>query len=176
MGRELETLGRSEKDFKKGKTMKARQAVNLFHGAERYNCAQAVLAAYQAEAGVSDCAIMAASRAGGGMAKGGTCGALHGALVLLDDPAVANQVAHDFSAIAGSPRCREIRGMKRISCRECVSLAAKLVEQHADRLQAENPTFAVGLKEREEALLPMASACQRVAEQSTRPAAHAVSA
>ena len=40
--------------------MKATQAIGHFHGPERYNCAQAVLKAFQTESGLSDCAVRAA--------------------------------------------------------------------------------------------------------------------
>ncbi|WP_163351826.1 C-GCAxxG-C-C family protein [Desulfovibrio sp. JC010] len=135
--------------------MKVEQAVGLFHGRKKYNCAQAVLKAYQPESGISEMAVQAASMAGGGRAVGGTCGALHAAMILLDDPTIVDRVKQEFSKTAGSTICREIRSFRRINCRECVALSAALVSQYAKDLRPDDPDYISNLKEREQVLLPM---------------------
>lgn len=110
--------------------MKAKQAAALYRGKERYNCAQAVLKTFQEEAGVPDSVIKGASRWGHGRAEGGVCGALHAVRALIDDPELLAKVEREFAHVAGSTLCRQIKGMSRVTCRECVSLAAGLTAPH----------------------------------------------
>ncbi|AFS79180.1 putative redox-active protein, CGCAxxGCC motif family [Gottschalkia acidurici 9a] len=58
-------------------------ALELFN--EGYNCAQAVLSAFDEEIGLDrKTAIKISCEYGAGMAKGGTCGAVMGALMVLE--------------------------------------------------------------------------------------------
>lgn len=135
--------------------MKAADAISFFHGKERFNCAQAVLKAFQPESGVSNEAINAAASAGGGKALGGVCGALYVARVLLDDQGLFKDVSDRFSRKAGSVQCMQIRMMRQMPCLECVSLSAKLLEEHIDRFRPDDEDFRCSLQVREHALLPM---------------------
>lgn len=102
-----------------------RGAVELFHGPERLNCAQAILCV----GGADDERIRQARAEGSGRAEGGRCGALHALLCLVDDPAVRHDLTGRFVAEAGDERCREIRRLKSLSCRECVALAERLLQE-----------------------------------------------
>jgi hypothetical protein len=110
--------------------MKAAEARAHFHGAERLNCAQAVMKTFQTETLLSEADLGAASSAGGGRAEGGLCGALHAARFLLVDSEALPALENEFETQAGARHCREIRQLGRLSCRECVGLSAKLVQPH----------------------------------------------
>jgi hypothetical protein len=111
--------------------MKAQEALQHFRGKEKYNCAQAVLKAFQHEAGIPEGAVKAASGAGGGKAEGGLCGALFAASVILGKKET-NDVQEAFAQKAGSVLCKQIRSLKRISCRDCVSLSAQLTQRRME--------------------------------------------
>ena len=97
---------------------------------ERLNCAQSVLKAFQESHGLADGVIEGARGMGGGRAEGGVCGALHAATRLTPSETVQAGMAERFKVAAGSDRCREIRRAKRLTCEECVRLAAELVLVH----------------------------------------------
>ena len=111
--------------------MKAAEAKALYHGVEKFNCAQAVLKAFEKEHGVSESDIQTASKAGGGRAEDGLCGALHSARKLVSGGAELERLEGAFEAQTGALKCREIRKLGRLNCKECVALSAKLVQQHA---------------------------------------------
>ena len=99
-------------------------AVSFFRGPDRNNCAQAVLKAYADLAGVDQSCVERFSRLGSGRAPEGECGALFAAKCLLADDS-ARQTLHDaFTRAAGSAACREIRRLGRVSCQQCVEIAA----------------------------------------------------
>lgn len=102
------------------------RAKKYFHGEERYNCAQAVLAAYDSEHEK----IEGAKSFGGGRAPEGLCGALHSAKELLSEEKHA-ELVEEFSAAAGALKCREIRALGKFKCQECVAFAAEKVEHHS---------------------------------------------
>lgn len=95
---------------------------------ERLNCAQSILKAYGHRKDMTRNEIDVAQALGGGKAAGGVCGALHAALLLLDGPENKQSMRDAFSARAGSEQCKEIRSRKIITCRQCVELAAELLE------------------------------------------------
>lgn len=99
-------------------------AVVFFRGHERHNCAQAVLKAYASLAGVDQGCVERFSRLGGGRAPDGECGALFAAKSLLADRSASQELHDAFVQAAGSPACREIRQLGRLSCRQCVETAA----------------------------------------------------
>jgi len=102
-------------------------AVSLFRGSERNNCAQAVLKAYANLAGVDQSCVERFARLGSGRAPQGECGALFAAKALLTDQA-ARQTLHDeFTRAAGSAACRQIRQLGRLSCQQCGQTAADSV-------------------------------------------------
>jgi hypothetical protein len=102
------------------------RAKNYFHGEEKYNCAQAVLAAYDAEHEK----LADAKAFGGGRAPEGLCGAFHSAKELLGAEKF-EEMLHEFKEAAGGLNCQEIRPLGKLSCRECVAFAAEKVQLHA---------------------------------------------
>lgn len=103
---------------------------------EQLNCAQSVLRAFQPQHGIAETEIHQARRLGGGRAEGGLCGALYAALRLAGPQADSQRLRADFVAAAGAEKCREIRRAARLSCAECVHLAASLL---ADQGRTANP-------------------------------------
>jgi hypothetical protein len=102
------------------------KALAWFHGEDNFNCAQAVLKAFQEECGVPDAEISEQVKSGGGRADGGVCGALFAAM-LLAAPEQAATIEACFVNETGSSRCREIRATGKLDCRACVALAARLL-------------------------------------------------
>lgn len=101
------------------------------NGAKRLNCAQAVIHAFGEECGVSPDALSEFASHGGGRAPGGVCGSLYAAEYLLQKthPERINECREAFLKAGGSTQCREIRGLKKLSCVGCVETAAKLIEK-----------------------------------------------
>ena len=97
-----------------------------------YSCSAAVLAAYAAEAGMSETEArrVAGPYAGGGR---GTCGAVAAAEIVLKEKygaegkRLAKELDGKFIAKNGSIMCREIRGQRLRSCRGCVEDAAEFL-------------------------------------------------
>jgi hypothetical protein len=108
--------------------MPVRSAVHSYTN-ERLNCAQSILKAFQEQKNISADEISAARNLGGGKADNGTCGALHAALSLLDDPEKQESVRTSFVEVAGSAQCREIRAQNLISCVQCVEVAARFLDK-----------------------------------------------
>ncbi len=109
--------------------MKVQTAQNLYHGAEGYNCAQAILKTFQDDFDIADHKIMEAKKYGGGRADEGVCGALFAGSLLLENADLIQKINQGFTAISGSPYCREIKKLKSISCKECVKVAAQQIDQ-----------------------------------------------
>ena len=104
------------------------KAVGHFHGPDGYNCAQAVLKAFEEHLGVTEDQISAHAKLGGGRAEDGLCGALFAAKLLVESSGQAEELAERFTQKAGSQRCREIRKLKNLTCAQCVHNAAELVQ------------------------------------------------
>lgn len=111
----------------KGPTMRE-TAEQFDHGQEKYNCAQAILAAFQPHYGHDDSVIAEHKKSGGGRAEGNLCGALHAALILETDESKQKVIRNGFYSEAGSVTCRTIRAEGKLSCKECVGTAAELLE------------------------------------------------
>jgi hypothetical protein len=99
-----------------------------FYTKERLNCAQSILKAFRHRKDITQNEIDAARALGGGKVAGGVCGALHAALLLLDDHEKKQSLRESFAERAGSELCRDIRAMKIINCTQCVEFAAELLE------------------------------------------------
>lgn len=101
------------------------RAVELFTAVPKlHNCAQAVAAGSGREDLVPELSVC-----GAGRAPQGLCGALHAALQLIKSEN-QNALKDEFSASAGALTCREIKGITKYPCSECVRLAANLVEKY----------------------------------------------
>ena len=106
-----------------------------YHRERRGNCAQAVAYAwgnkYPGGRGVEE--VFAGC--GGGKAPGGLCGAVHASCVLADS-SDAETIKREFAEKSGGPlTCHEIRAAKKLTCNECVGLAAELLEKHARKIK-----------------------------------------
>lgn len=96
---------------------------------EKMNCAQSILRGFRESFQVPEETIAEAKKWGGGRAEGGLCGALHSACRLTSDENVRETLHERFRSEAGSDRCREIRKLGRLSCGECVALAATVLQE-----------------------------------------------
>ena len=103
--------------------MNGKQATSYFHGKEGYNCAQAILKAFQDRYNVSNEMIEQYKQYGGGRAEGGTCGALYAALALASDDQ-KQMIKTIFEQAANNTLCEEIKD-KTLSCQDCVAVAAE---------------------------------------------------
>jgi len=133
--------------------MKSKLASDYFHGEEGYNCAQAVLKAFQPESGMSEQVIRSAVVAGGGRAKEGTCGALYSAIILLGEGEHSNQLSQEFLGAVGSTLCSDIKKSE-CGCRGFVSKAAELTEKHIHKIDIHNSEYVTARKFREIEMLP----------------------
>ncbi len=104
-------------------------ANKLYHGEEGYNCAQAILKAFQQEFNISEHAILAAKTWGHGSVEGGICGALFAARQLSQDAVFIEHINSGFASKGGGFQCKIIRKKRRLSCRQCVMLAAENINQ-----------------------------------------------
>jgi hypothetical protein len=103
---------------------------------ERLNCAQSVLRGFQLLHNVPEEQIAQAKALGGGRAAEGRCGALHAAMQLAHESSLLQDLIAAFLAKAGSEHCKQIRAMKKVSCAQCVELAARILDQHHRRFEA----------------------------------------
>lgn len=107
-------------------------AQNYFHGAERFNCAQAVLKTFQPHFDVSDELIAEHKKSGGGRAEENLCGAIYATELLLDCDDTIKKIHNQFRDIAGNLTCRELKREGKVGCRECVGIAAELIHNEID--------------------------------------------
>lgn len=102
---------------------------------ERHNCAQSIFRGFQEVRAVPEQTIALAKGLGGGWAPEGRCGALHAAMELAADPEAKERLIRAFVERAGSETCREIKKSRKLSCEECVRVAAEELDKtlkHAD--------------------------------------------
>lgn len=99
-----------------------------FFAAGGYNCAQAILKAFQNHNKFTDSDISKYRSAGGGKAEGGLCGALYAAKLHLDNKEKQVVLERLFKDIAGHITCRDIKINKALTCSQCVETAAKLLK------------------------------------------------
>lgn len=139
--------------------MKSKQAAHYFHGQEGYNCAQAVLKAYQANSGMSELTIRSATVAGGGRAKNGICGALYAAQIILGEGTETDSVSKEFLKRNGSIKCSALKKSE-CGCRKLVSLSAQLLEEHIHVIDSDNPDYQSKRQHREVEMLPQPTTSQ----------------
>lgn len=104
------------------------KALNYYHGAERYNCAQAVLKSTEKHQDVDDALLAEFKSYGGGRAEDGLCGALFAAKHSVNDESFKHEARAFFTKNAGSIKCKEIRKNGKMSCKDCVAAAAELAD------------------------------------------------
>lgn len=104
-------------------------AKELFHGKDRYNCAQAILKAFQKHNKLTDDEISRYSLSGGGKAEGGLCGALYAAKLQLANAEEKTALEISFMDKAKYLTCKEIKTNKTLSCVQCVETAAEILKE-----------------------------------------------
>jgi hypothetical protein len=108
-------------------------AKRLFHGEDSYNCAQAILKAFQERNKLTDDEIASHVSSGGGRVEGGLCGALYAAKLLLDDVEDKAALEKTFVDKAKYATCREIRKNRTLPCIQCIEAAAELLKEKLDK-------------------------------------------
>ena len=88
-----------------------------------HNCAQTVVEM----AGRLDL-VPTMAPCGGGRAPKGYCGALHGALAVTPEKNHAT-LEKEFVERVGAATCREIKGMAKTPCLDCMAVGALLAER-----------------------------------------------
>lgn len=109
------------------------QSVRYYRGIEKYNCAQAILKAFQntcrLDGNCYDESTIDEFRAyGGGQAEDGICGALYAARRLTAGSDPAHHIDQRFIEATGSVFCDELLEMGRLSCVGCVYTADKILQ------------------------------------------------
>jgi hypothetical protein len=107
--------------------MEKPNALDFFRGEPRYNCAQAILKAYAPAVGAGESCLDRFAKFGSGRAPGGECGALFAAKAIVADSSAKKEIERAFVEIARTTKCREIRQGRRLSCEQCVQIAADAV-------------------------------------------------
>jgi hypothetical protein len=108
-------------------------ALSVFHRPpENWNCAQAVLDAWQSLSGRTVAPVASFRAHGGGRAPAGECGALYAACVAV--PEAAEELRELFAVRAGATTCRALKGELRLPCAECVGIAADLLSERLPTL------------------------------------------
>lgn len=100
------------------------------NGFERLNCAQAIIMAFKNEFNLSDEYLNSFKEMGAGKAPDGYCGAFYAArtLIGLEKNNKIEDFEKYFSEHAGSLKCREIRGNRKLSCVGCVEKSSDYVK------------------------------------------------
>ena len=106
-----------------------KKAKQYFRGEEGYNCAQAVAKGLEDFCAIDERLLERFADCGCGQAEGGVCGALFAAKQLLGQSERAEEAERHFCVAAGAATCRQIKKLKRVSCHECVGLAARLAHE-----------------------------------------------
>ena len=98
---------------------------------KRYNCAQAVIKAFDGKVCVPDSLIADFADLGGGKAPNGVCGAFHAAAYFLNIKHKEKTIELEkfFIENAGAVTCSGIKEGKRFSCVDCVTRAAEFLEK-----------------------------------------------
>ncbi len=109
--------------------LQRKKSEEFFHHApENWNCAQSVLKGFQAECDIPESRIDEFRAYGGGRAPGGICGALYAADMLLAEQG-RDSISRQFAAEAGNIHCLHIKKESKTSCKDCVKIADRLVEE-----------------------------------------------
>ncbi|AQQ70818.1 hypothetical protein SMSP2_01180 [Limihaloglobus sulfuriphilus] len=104
-----------------------KKAGMLYHGKEGYNCAQALIKAFQDICGADEFDIEEFAAYGRGRVDGGLCSPLYAIYRLIDNTVVYEQILEEFAKETGSVKCREIKLGMQLGCRECIELAGRLL-------------------------------------------------
>jgi hypothetical protein len=110
-----------------------KKASDYFHlGWHRYNCAQSVSKYFQEKFNLPEELIRSYKDKGHGEAPEGVCGSFFAARELLKNPEDIAYLEKKFIEAAGSIKCKEIRKLKKVTCKETVDLAADTLDMIQD--------------------------------------------
>ncbi len=105
------------------------KASDYFHGPQGLNCAQAILKAFQEKYDIPEDTIIKYAQFGGGRANEGLCGALFALHHIVETTEHITSANSHFEKKAGSIKCRDIKKLNKLSCKECVDLSADILNQ-----------------------------------------------
>jgi hypothetical protein len=100
------------------------RAISLYRNREA-NCALSIAQAWCENTGQKCNELGMFQNYGHGRAPDGMCGALYAATRVGGSECADNILARFSDASKGATRCREIRGSRALTCLQCVSLAAR---------------------------------------------------
>ena len=100
-------------------------------GCKKLNCGQAVISAFKDKFFLGESIVNMFSGYGGGRAPEGVCGAYYAAKYILgqNHSERIKECEEKLLSCAGSTKCKEIRGLKKLSCVGCVEKMAEFVDK-----------------------------------------------
>ena len=100
-------------------------------GCRRMNCAQAVMSAFSKDFNIDESMVDAFKNYGGGRAPDGLCGAYYAVRYILSrvEPDRLEELEKHFLEHAGALECRNIKGLKKLSCVGCVEKSSEFLEK-----------------------------------------------
>jgi hypothetical protein len=113
------------------RAIRARERFMGMSDGKRSSCTNSVAWAFRDKFGVDDKAFLELDMFSGGRAPEGLCGALYAVKLIMERGGYGEfeKIRSAFKEAAGSDKCREIRALKKLSCAECVSMAAELLDK-----------------------------------------------
>ncbi len=103
-------------------------------GCQKMNCAQAVLSAFKDDFNIEEGIVEAFKNYGGGRAPDGLCGALYAVKYIMSkqqDKEKLEQLEKYFLENAGALECKQIRGLRKLSCVGCVEKSSEFLEKNS---------------------------------------------
>jgi len=101
-------------------------------GCQRMNCAQSVISAFKENFNIEDDVVETFNNYGGGRAPDGLCGALFAVKYIINkhqDKEKVAELEEYFLEHAGALECKNIRGLKKLSCVGCVEKSSEFLEK-----------------------------------------------
>lgn len=109
--------------------MKVKKALALYHGKERYNCAQAIRLAFAKEHEDIHLIVEEFKNYGRGLAPDNICGAVYAGITLLKETNGDTEFMLEFETTTGHIRCKDLKSEGKVSCRQCVELVAEILQR-----------------------------------------------
>jgi len=109
--------------------MSVLKALDLYHGKDNYNCAQAIRLAFAKENDEKDALVKEYKLYGHGKAPQNTCGAVYAGMKLTNELDYEAGFASTFKQETGYIKCSDLKVTGKVSCEECVKIAAQILEE-----------------------------------------------
>ncbi|MCX7749607.1 MAG: C-GCAxxG-C-C family protein [Clostridia bacterium] len=99
-------------------------------GCKRMNCAQSIICAFKENFNFSEDIVESFKSFGGGNAPDGLCGAFYAVKYIMEQKRSEqlNLFENYFLEHAGALSCRDIKGLRKLSCIGCVEKSAEFLE------------------------------------------------